>query len=317
VTANTALLTNRGVQLAIDLVPRGGKPLATTSRESRPSASAEASVRNSSASLSKPTMTSSSGGTRDVIIAIDAGHGGNDPGAIGHGRLQEKRVVLAIAKEVARLLERERGYKAVLTRNGDYFLPLKQRRDLARKAQADLMVSIHADGFTDKRAAGGSVFALSHRGATSTMAAFLAQSENSADAIGGVSIEGKDDDLLKVLTDLSLTATVDSSLRIGKYVLNSMAGITRLHSSNVEQAAFMVLNSPDTPSILIETGFVSNPGEARQLATSEYQKRMARAIFNGIHSYYEKNAPPNTYLASRQRKSTSEQFSANDAFSAP
>src|SRR5690606_21791289 len=132
VTANTALLTNRGVQLAIDLVPRGGKPLATSSRECPPStnASVKANVRDSAASPSKPTMTSSSGGTRDVIIAIDAGHGGNDPGAIGHGRLQEKRVVLAIAQEVARLLERERGYKAVLTRKGDYFLPLKQRRDL-------------------------------------------------------------------------------------------------------------------------------------------------------------------------------------------
>lgn len=300
VTAQTALLSERGVQLVIDLLPAKGAALAVSR--------AEEPVR--------ATKISSNGGQRDVVIAIDAGHGGADPGAIGHGRLQEKKVVLAIAKELAELFGRERGYKAVLTRNGDYFLPLKQRRDLARKAQADLMVSIHADAFTDRSAGGGSVFALSNRGATSTMAAFLAESENSADAIGGVSVEGKDDDLVKVLTDLSLSATMHSSLRIGRDVLDSMSGVTRLHSSNVEQAAFVVLKSPDTPSILVETGFVSNPNEAKRLATTDYQRRMARAIFNGVNRYFSRNPPPNTYLATQRRRAATEVVSADDSFPA-
>jgi N-acetylmuramoyl-L-alanine amidase len=236
-----------------------------------------------------------------VIIAIDAGHGGDDPGAIGAGRLQEKSVTLAIARELAALVNRERGYKAVLTRNSDVFLPLKARRDLARKAQADLMVSIHADSFADKSAAGGSVFALSNRGATSTMAAFLAESENNADAIGGVPVEGKDDDLVKVLTDFSLTETMNSSLTIGRSVLSSINGVTRLHSQRVEQAAFVVLKSPDTPSILVETGFVSNPKEARRLASRDYQQQLAHAIFKGVDRYFSRNPPPNTYLAAKRR----------------
>ncbi|HEY3698902.1 MAG TPA: N-acetylmuramoyl-L-alanine amidase, partial [Spongiibacteraceae bacterium] len=276
-------------QLLINLIAHAGKAAATARQESA-----------TETRPGKAIKTADGGGQRDVIIAIDAGHGGDDPGAIGAGRLEEKRVALAIARELSVLFERERGYKPVLTRKGDYFLPLKTRRDLARKAQADLMVSIHADAFADKGAQGGSVFALSDRGATSTMAAFLADSENNADAIGGVPVEGKDDDLVKVLTDLSLTATMDSSLHIGKQVLNSMSGITRLHSKRVEQAAFVVLKSPDTPSILVETGFVSNPKEARRLASSDYQKQIAHAIFNGVDHYFSRNPPPNTYLASKR-----------------
>ncbi len=271
-------------QLAISLTPDTG------ARDVAPAASAAA----------RPVKVADEGGQRDVIIAIDAGHGGDDPGAIGAGRLQEKRVALAIAKELAALFERERGYKPVLTRKGDYFLPLKTRRDLARKAQADLMVSIHADAFADRSAEGGSVFALSNRGATSTMAAFLADSENNADAIGGVPVEGKDDDLVKVLTDLSLTETMNSSLNVGRDVLHSIGGVTRLHSRHVEQAAFVVLKSPDTPSILVETGFVSNPKEAHRLASHEYQKQVALAIFNGVDRYFSQNPPPNTYLASKR-----------------
>jgi N-acetylmuramoyl-L-alanine amidase len=303
VTAQAALLTESGVQLAIDLNSRSGK--------ARSIARNEPALESPRAS--KAVKFADTGAQRDVIIAIDAGHGGDDPGAIGAGHLQEKRVVLAIARELATIVERERGYKAVLTRKGDVFLPLKTRRDIARKAQADLMVSIHADAFGDRSATGGSVFALSNRGATSTMAAFLAESENQADAIGGVSVEGKDDDLVKVLTDLSLTATMDSSLRIGKHVLNSMSGVTRLHSERVEQAAFVVLKSPDTPSILVETGFVSNPAEAKRLASSEHQQRVARAIFNGINRYFSQNPPPNTYLATLRRKSAPQTASAADA----
>lgn len=292
-------------QLTIDLMSPVGKRKAsvatTRSQSSLKSQQANSESARSEPVKSRTVKTADAGGQRDVIIAIDAGHGGDDPGAIGAGRLQEKHVALAIARELGALFERERGYKPVLTRNSDVFLPLKTRRDLARKAQADLMVSIHADSFADKDAQGGSVFALSNRGATSTMAAFLADSENNADAIGGIPVEGGDDDLVKVLTDFSLTETMNSSLTIGRDVLHSISGVTRLHSQRVEQAAFVVLKSPDTPSILVETGFVSNPKEARRLGSREYQQQVARAIFNGINRYFSRNPPPNTYLASKRR----------------
>lgn len=248
-----------------------------------------------------PRAVKSNGGSRDVVVVIDAGHGGKDPGAIGPGRLHEKEVVLAIARELAALFEREPGYRAVLTRSDDTFLPLKTRRDLARKAQADLFVSVHADAFTNPQANGGSIYALSTRGATSTMAAFLANSENNADAIGGVSMQGKDDYLVKVLADLSMTATLDTSMQIGTHVLGSMGQIARLHSRRVEQAGFMVLKSPDTPSLLVETGFISNPGEARKLRSKSYQRQMARAIFTGVNRHFSQSPPPGTYLAQVKR----------------
>lgn len=281
-------------QLSIDLSEKKG---------ARKSAHLTAKSQSSKTepAKSRTVKTADAANQRDVIIAIDAGHGGNDPGAIGSGKLQEKHITLAIARELAATINRERGYKAVLTRNGDVFLPLKTRRDVARKAQADLMISVHADSFADKSAQGGSVFALSNRGATSTMAAFLAESENNADAIGGVAVEGKDDDLVKVLADLSLTETMNSSLTIGRDVLRAMGGITRLHSPRVEQAAFVVLKSPDTPSILVETGFVSNPKEARRLASRDHQQQLARAIFKGVDRYFSRNPPPNTYLAAKRR----------------
>jgi len=279
----------------------------------RASGTARAAAPVESAAKPIPVKTAGGAGQRDIIIAIDAGHGGNDPGAIGPGRLQEKTVAFAIARELADLFERERGYRPVLTRKSDVFLPLKLRRDLARKAQADLMVSIHADAFSNPGAEGGSVFALSNRGATSTMAAFLAASENEADAIGGVSVEGKDDDLVKVLADLSLTATMDTSLRIGRHVLDSMGSVAPLHTRRVEQAAFVVLKSPDTPSILVETGFISNPREARQLASRAYQQKMARAIFNGVHRYFSQSPPPNTYLAWVKRNGGQQQAAAESS----
>lgn len=287
---------------AADAVATATTTTTTTTRTTRTTtARADSAAEPAERRAAKPVKSTSDGARRDIIIAIDAGHGGDDPGAIGPGQLQEKRIALAIAKELAALFERERGYKPVLTRNGDYFLPLKTRRDLARKAQADLFISVHADAFSDRDAQGGSVFALSDRGATSTMAAFLAASENNADAIGGVSTEGKDDDLVKVLADLSLTATMDSSLRVGRHVLNAMGGVTRLHAKRVEQAAFVVLKSPDTPSILVETGFVSNPQEARRLASRDHQQKIARAIFTGVDRHFNQNPPPNTYIAWQKR----------------
>ncbi|WP_372783739.1 N-acetylmuramoyl-L-alanine amidase, partial [Litorivivens sp.] len=229
---------------------------------------------------------------RPVVIAIDAGHGGEDPGAIGPGRLYEKHVVLEIAKELQRLFNTTKGYKAELVRTGDYYVGLRQRRDIARKMQADLFVSVHADAFTNAKASGSSVYALSQRGATSASAAFLARTENDSDLVGGVSLSDKDDILAGVLTDLSMTASLDASLRIGSNVLSEMGQMSKLHSRRVEQAAFAVLKSPDIPSILVETGFISNPGEAKNLATNWYRAKMARAIFNGIDNHFKRSPPP-------------------------
>jgi len=234
---------------------------------------------------------------RDVVVAIDAGHGGEDPGALGPNRLREKDVVLAIARELHALLERERGFRPTLIRTGDYYISLKGRRDLARQRQADLFVSIHADAFRRPEAHGASVYALSTTGATSTTASFLAQSENAADLVGGVRLTDYDEALANVLTSLSMDSTLDQSLTVGSAVLGHMGGIARLHKAQVEQAGFAVLKSPDIPSILVETGFISNPGEARKLGTQDYRQRMARAIFNGIRDWFRRAPPAGTLLA--------------------
>jgi N-acetylmuramoyl-L-alanine amidase len=240
---------------------------------------------------------------RDIIVAIDAGHGGEDPGAIGPKRLQEKKVVLAIAKELNKLLKADKGFKPTMIRSGDYYVSLRGRRDLARKRQADLFVSIHADAFKRKEANGASVYALSTRGATSTAARYLAQRENSADLVGGVSLSDKDDVLAGVLADLSMTSTLDTSLKLGDKVLRRVDGVAKLHKSRVEQAGFAVLKSPDIPSILVETGFISNPGEAKKLATSSYQKKMARAIHSGIKEWFLAHPPSGTLIAWQKQQS--------------
>ncbi|MFA7555207.1 MAG: N-acetylmuramoyl-L-alanine amidase [Spongiibacteraceae bacterium] len=238
---------------------------------------------------------------RPIVVAIDAGHGGEDPGAIGPGRLQEKRVVLEIAKELNYLLSQEKGYQPVMLRTGDYYVGLQQRRNLAREAQADLMLSIHADAFKDHRAHGSSVYALSRRGASSAMAQVLAEDANNSDLVGGVSLSDKDGVLAGVLADLSMSASLDASMRIGGDIVQHMGKISRLHSSKVEQANFAVLRSTDVPSLLVETGFISNPGEAKKLSTKSYQRQMARAIFNGITGHFAASPPPDTYLAWQKR----------------
>jgi N-acetylmuramoyl-L-alanine amidase len=234
---------------------------------------------------------------RDIIIAIDAGHGGEDPGALGPKRLREKDVVLGIAKELNALLKADKGFRPTMIRSGDYYVSLRGRRDLARKRQADLFVSIHADAFKRKEANGASVYALSTRGATSTAARYLAQRENSADLLGGVSLADKDDVLAGVLADLSMTSTLDTSLKLGDKVLRNVDNVAKLHKRNVEQAGFAVLKSPDIPSILVETGFISNPGEAKKLATSSYRKKMARAIHRGIVDWFLAHPPSGTLIA--------------------
>lgn len=237
---------------------------------------------------------------RDIIIAVDAGHGGEDPGAMGPGRLREKNVVLAISKELVRQINQIKGYKGKLVRTGDYYIGLRKRRNIARDMRADLFVSIHADAFKHPSASGASVFALSRRGATSETARFLARKENEADLIGGVggvSLEDKDEVLAGVLVDLSMTASLSSSLQVGDEVLKSMGKIAKLHKRKVEQAGFAVLKSPDVPSILVETGFISNPKEAKNLGSRVYRKKMASQIFKGVRRYFDDKPPVGTYLA--------------------
>ncbi|MFM2407615.1 MAG: N-acetylmuramoyl-L-alanine amidase [Pseudomonadota bacterium] len=226
---------------------------------------------------------------RTLIIAIDAGHGGEDPGAHGSAGTHEKNVTLAIARKVKELIDDTPNMRAVLIRDGDYFIPLGGRVVKARKANADLFVSIHADAFIKPSARGSSVFALSEHGATSTAARWLAKKENEADLIGGVNLDVKDPYLARTLLDLSQTATISDSMKLAKYVLGELGSINELHRGQVEQAGFAVLKSPDIPSILVETAFISNPDEERRLNDMQYQEKMARAVLGGITRYFAQN----------------------------
>lgn len=231
------------------------------------------------------------GVVRLITVAIDAGHGGEDPGARGANGTHEKDVTLAIAKKLKAKLDAEPNMRGVLTRDGDYFIPLHGRVVKARKLQADLFVSIHADAFVKPEARGSSVFALSERGATSAMARYLAKKENESDLIGGVRLDVKDPYLAKTLLDLSQTATINDSLKLAKAVLGHLGEINTLHKPAVEQAGFAVLKSPDIPSILVETAFISNPEEERRLNDEAYQDKMAEAVLSGIKRYFAANPP--------------------------
>lgn len=235
-------------------------------------------------------------GKRDIIIAIDAGHGGEDPGALGPRKAREKTVVMAIAREVKKRFDNMPGYRGVLVRDGDYYVGLSKRRDIARQKQADLFISIHADAFTNKSVSGGSVYTLSQRGASSASARFLAESENSTDLIGGVALSDKDDVLASVLLDLSMTAKLDHSVLVGKEILREMKAVTKLHKNTVEHAGFAVLKTPDIPSVLVETGFISNPAEARRLTTASHQKKLARAIVQGTSAFFNRHAVEGTMV---------------------
>ncbi len=234
---------------------------------------------------------------RDIVIAIDAGHGGEDPGAIGPRGVREKDVVLEIAKEVKRLIDKEAGFKAELVRTGDYYVSLRGRTVKARKKKADLFISIHADAFKDARAKGASVWVLSNRGATSEMGRWLAQKENSADFAGGVSLEDKDEVLAGVLLDMTMTASRVDSLQVGSLIHKNIDKFAKMHKSHVERAGFIVLKSPDIPSILVETGFISNPEEARLLSTRNYRQKMAKAIYDGVRAHFWNKPPAYTYVA--------------------
>ena len=228
---------------------------------------------------------------RLVIVAIDAGHGGEDPGAKGRHGTHEKDVTLAIAKRLKVLMDKEPNLRAVMVRDGDYFIPLAKRVVKSRGVQADLFVSIHADAWVRPDARGSSVYALSERGATSTAARMLAQKENESDLIGGVNIATRDPVLARTLIDLSLTATINDSLKLGRAVLTELSDVNTLHKSSVEQAGFAVLKAPDIPSILVETAFISNPDEEKRLKDAAYQDKIASAILGGIKRYLAQNPP--------------------------
>lgn len=239
---------------------------------------------------------------RDLVIAIDAGHGGKDPGARGRHGTKEKDVVLAIARKLKKRIDREPGMKAVLVRDGDRYLKLRQRIAIARRHQADLFVSIHADAVRDRKVRGSSVYVLSRRGASSEMARLLAESENKADLIGisGVKLEEEDATLRNVLLDLSQAASIEASMEVANNVIGELARFNRVHQRHVQQAGFVVLKAPDFPSMLVETAFISNPQDEKLLRSSAYQSQMAEAILRGIRRYFRTHAPPGTLLAARQ-----------------
>ena len=239
---------------------------------------------------------------RDVVIAIDAGHGGVDPGATGNGGTHEKDITLAVARDLKRLIDAQSGMHAMLTRDGDYFIQLKDRYRKAREAKADLFVSVHADAFASEDAKGSSVWMLSTRGASSEAARWLADRENRADLVGGVTLDNKDNTLAAVLLDLSQSATLEASGAVAKRVLHSLAQIGPTHRGYVEKANFVVLRSPDVPSILVETAFITNPAEEKRLTSNSQREKLAGAILDGVRDYFRTTPPPGTWFAANAHK---------------
>jgi N-acetylmuramoyl-L-alanine amidase len=238
---------------------------------------------------------------RDIVIAIDAGHGGQDPGAIGRNGTREKDVVLAVARALAARINDEPGMRAVLTRDSDRFLMHRDRMHRARLAKADMFISVHADSIRDRSVSGSSVYVLSDRGASSEAARWLAERENAADLMGGVSIADKDSSLASVLMDLSQTASISASLTAAERVLQSLHRVGEVRKPKVQQAAFLVLKSPDIPSMLVETAYISNPLEESRLKSSKHQRKLADAIFSGVRGYFETNPPNGTRFAQLRR----------------
>ncbi len=238
---------------------------------------------------------------RDVVVAIDAGHGGKDPGAVGKRGTKEKDIVLAVARKLEAMIKKEKGMRPVMIRNGDRFMKLRDRIKKAHDHKADLFISIHADASPDKRTRGSSVYVLSQNGASSEFARILAERENSADLVGGVSLDDKDELLASVLLDLSQSATIEASMDLAGDVMNELKRIGRLRRERIEQAGFAVLKSPDIPSVLVETAFISNPSEEKKLRTKAHQKKLAEAMMRGIRGYFRDNAPPGTHLAALKR----------------
>lgn len=284
-----------GHRLVLDLYP--AEPvdplMALLEKSDEPPLKAEARIdKPEKAEAERPEKDSSKPQVaRLITIVLDPGHGGEDPGAIGRRGSYEKHVTLSVARRLKAKIDATPNMRSVLTRDGDYFIPLNQRVQKARRVQADLFISVHADAFIKPTARGSSVFALSENGASSSAARWLANKENSADLVGGVNIGVKDPYLARTLLDLSQTATINDSLKLGKDVLGELGRINTLHKAHVEQAGFAVLKAPDIPSILIETAFISNPEEEKRLNDEAYQDQMAEAILRGIRRYFAKNPP--------------------------
>jgi N-acetylmuramoyl-L-alanine amidase len=290
-------------RLVLDLYP-GSAPSAKPPVAEAPAASAPAPTVN----YSNPTRSrrvaaeqaaAMLNGQRAVVVAIDAGHGGKDQGAHGPAGTLEKNVTLAVARDLAAEINRQPGMKAVLTRDGDTFIPLKRRYEIAREHNADLFVSIHADSFTSDDARGSSVWVLSPRGKTSMAARWLADGQNRADLIGGISLDDKDDGLAKVLLDLQQGWAIQASDEVAGNVLRALAKLGPTHRGHVERANFVVLRSPDVPSILVETAFISNPAEERKLRDPSHQKLLANAVMSGVRNYFESTPPPGTWFAAQ------------------
>ncbi|HYO26846.1 MAG TPA: N-acetylmuramoyl-L-alanine amidase [Azonexus sp.] len=275
--------------LKLDAEP---KPQELTAKKAEPAAPEAPEIRTTRKS-GKPIVD------RLVTITLDPGHGGEDPGAVGRRGTYEKNVTLAVAKRLKARIDAEPNMRAVLTRDSDFFVPLQMRVQKARRVQSDLFLSIHADAWVKPDARGSSVFVLSERGASSTQARMLAQRENDADLVGGVNLSAKDLFLARTLLDLSQTATISDSLKLGKYLLGELGSVNTLHKTSVEQAGFAVLKAPDIPSALIETAFISNPDEERRLNDDAYQDKLADAIVRGVRQFFIKHPPgPKAKLAS-------------------
>ena len=300
-----------GHRLVVDLYTDSSDETEETGTPAPAVASAPSSSKPAvakSARSGKPVLRLEDVRGRDIVIAIDAGHGGEDSGAVGYRGTYEKKVVLEIAKKLKALVDAEPGMKGVLVRTGDYYIPLRKRMQIARKHRADFFVSIHADAFHDKRAHGSSVFVLSNKGASSEAARWLANSENQADLVGGVSLDDKDNVLASVLLDLSQAATMQVSHEVAQQTASNLGRIGKMHSRNVQKARFMVLKSPDIPSMLVETAFISNPEEEQKLRDPKHQQRIAKAVLTGIRTYFHNSPPPGTWLASRGNQQPDGQY---------
>lgn len=285
--------SGKAYRLVLDLTANSTVPLVANNSQG-----------DNSAEVKKPqvkpvvAMQNSITSIRDLVVAIDPGHGGKDPGAIGRGGTREKDIVLSISKRLKNLIDKEPGMKAVMIRSGDVFIPLRGRIKKASKQNADIFISIHADAAVNRRAKGSSIYVLSQNGATSEAARILAQRENESDKIGGVSLEDKDDVLKSVLVDLSQTATIDASIDLAEDILVELSKVGNVLRDDVEQAGFAVLKSPDIPSVLVETAFISNPAEEKRLKTASHQQKLATAILKGLRKYSKDHVPANAILAS-------------------
>lgn len=292
-----------GYRLIVDLYPDAATPAVLP----LPAPETPERVVAAAPPAAAPAVTSSSRvrvSDKEIVIAVDAGHGGNDPGAIGLHGLREKDVTLAIARRLATKINAQPGMRAVLTRDSDTYIDLRQRTVRARRVQADLFVSVHANAYKDRSMSGSAVYVLSERGASSEQARWIANHENAADLVGGVELQSKDDDLAAVLIDISQSATMEASFDLGSRLLNAMGRINRLQKSEVQQAGFMVLKSPDIPSVLVETAFISNPREEKLLGDAAYQDKMAQSIFEGVRSYFARYRPQQVASAEPARNAT-------------